>query len=351
MLKRGLVAASFLLGSMAVVAPVSATSTSCAPGATVSACLASLPTAAEIAAAITAGHGLTTLPKTSPSLSYLSNMATGAKSFFMPTGRCNQVAQMADASPPSIKDCTFGKASASSSHTIVLTGDSRAVMWTTTLAKLASVVQWRLVVMAKPGCVSQTGSLTYLNVPGRPGPWLACDKFRTAVMNYVSSIKPALVIVASNASASLADGRKTSSLPQVGHDIAYSYLSQLKSKAPDATFVALTSFPLVTNSSGGANPVACLNAHKTNIKTCDVRPHGGSSDEAVGVATTQAAVDAGYATISQRDWLCDTTCPAVIDGMIPYDRDGMHINTVYSGYLMGVLWRALASVPNSPLPI
>ena len=351
MLKRGLVAASFLLGSIAVAAPVSATSSSCAAGSTPSVCLASLPTADVIATSIAAAHDLTALPNTSPSLNFLSNMTTGSRSFFMPAGRCNQVAQMADSSPPSIKDCTFGKANAPSSHTIFLTGDSRAVMWTTTLAKLASVLQWRLVVMAKPGCVSQSGSLTYLNVPGRPGPWLACDKFRTAVMNYVSTIKPALVIVASNASASLADGRKTSGLPQVGHDITYSYLSQLKSKDATGTFVALTSFPLVTNSSGGANPVACLNAHKANIKTCDVRPRGGSSDEAVGVATTQAAVEAGYATISQRDWLCDATCPAVINGMIPYDRDGMHINTVYSGYLMGVLWRALANVPNSPLPL
>lgn len=258
---------------------------------------------------------------------------------------------MADASPPSVKDCSFGKLNAPASRTMFLTGDSRAVMWTTTLAKLATVLQWKLVVMAKPGCVSQTGSLTYLNVPGRPGPWTACDRFRTAVMNYAGTIKPALVIVASNAAASLSDGRKTSSLPQLGHDITYSYLTQLKSKAPGATFVALTGFPLVTNSSGGANPVACLSAHQSNVSFCDVRPRGGSSDEAVGVATTQAATEAGYSIISQRDWLCDTTCPAVIGGIIPYDRDGMHINNVYAAHLMGVLWRALANVPNSPISI
>ena len=340
-----------VLGAVVVVTPVAASSNSCGPGASPSVCLASLPTASEISAAIAAAHDLTQMPKTTPTLNYLSSTMTGPRSFFMPTGRCNQVAQMTDASPPSIKDCTFGKGSAPASRTMFLTGDSRAVMWTSTLAKLATVLQWKLVVMAKPGCVSQTGSLTYLNVPGRPGPWTACDKFRSAVMSYAATIKPALVIVASNASASLADGRKTSSLPQVGHDIAYSYLTQLKEKAPSALFVALTSFPLVTNSSGGANPVACLSAHPGNIKACDVRPRGGSSDEAVGVATTQAAQDAGYAVISQREWLCDTTCPAVIDGMIPYDRDGMHINNVYSAHLMGVLWRALAAIPNSPIAL
>lgn len=351
MYKRVLAAATFVLGLTTVANPVHATTTSCSAGSALSVCLASLATEADVNAAISAAHDLTALPKTTPSLSYLANLSTGSRSFFMPAGRCNQVAQMADAPPPSVKDCTFGKSSAPASHTIFLTGDSRAVMWTTTLAKLATVLQWRLIVMAKPGCVAQTGSLTYLNVPGRPGPWLACDKFRTAVMNTLGSVKPAMVIVASNASASLADGRKTSGLPQVGHDNAYSYLSQLQSKATNATFVALTSFPLVTNSSGGANPVACLTAHKSNIKACDIRPRGGTSDEAVGVATTQAAVEAGFTTISQRDWLCDSTCPAVINGIIPYDRDGMHINNSYSAYLMGVLWRSLANIPNSPLPI
>ena len=351
MLKRVVVAASFLLCLAPSVAPAEATSTSCAAGTTLSSCLASLPNAADIATSISAAHDLASLPKTTPTVSFLSNMATGSRSFFMPAGRCNQVAQMADAPPPSIKDCTFGKASASSDHTIFLTGDSRAVMWTTALAKLAKIAQWRLVVMAKPGCVSQSGSLTYLNVPGRPGPWKACDRFRSAVMTDVGMIQPALVIVASNAAASLADGRRTSSLPQVGHDITYSYLSQLKSMAPHATFVSLVGFPVVTNSSGGANPVACLTAHKMNIKICDVRPRGGASDEPLGVATTQAASDAGYATLSQREWLCDSTCPAVIDGMIPYDRDGMHMNTVYTGYLAGVLWHALANLPDSPLPL
>jgi hypothetical protein len=258
---------------------------------------------------------------------------------------------MADAAPPSVKDCTFGKATAGANQTIFLTGDSRAVMWTTTLARLALVNQMRLVVMAKPGCVSQTGSLTYMNVPGRPGPWTACDKFRTAVMSTVSSLQPALILVASNPTASLADGRKTTSQPQLGHDNTLAYLSQLRNRAPNAALAAFVSFPLVTSSSAGANPVACLSSHKANISLCDVRPRAGANDDAVGTATTQAASEAGFTTINQRPWLCDTTCPAVINGMIPYDRDGMHINNTYAATLMGVVWRKLAAVPQSPLSL
>ena len=349
---RRSVSAFFVLGvSLVTALPVSAASDPCGASHTAAACLASLPTETQIAAAISSAHGLTNLPTTSPSLAYLASTSTGPRSFFMPAGRCNQVAQMADAPPPSIKDCTFGKATAAPGRTIFLTGDSRAVMWTTTVARLATVNQMRLVVMAKPGCVSQTGSLTYMNVPGRPGPWTACDKFRSAVMSAVSSLQPALIVVASNPTASLADGRRTSTQPQLGHDNTLSYLTQLRNRAPNAGLAALVSFPLVTGISGSANPVACLSAHRAQVSACDVRPRAGSGDDAVGTATSLAASEAGFTTVSQRAWLCDTTCPAVINGMIPYDREGMHINNTYSATLMGVLWRTLAAVPHSPLSI
>ncbi|MBU6233553.1 MAG: hypothetical protein KJS64_04820 [Acidobacteria bacterium] len=351
MFRRCVTAISIVGFTMLAALPVAATVDPCGSGASPSTCLASLPTESQIAAAIATAHSVKTLGVTSPTLAYLANASTGPRSFFMPAGRCNQVAQMADAPPPSVKDCTFGQATAPSNRTIFLTGDSRAVMWTTTLARLATINQMRLVVMAKPGCVAQTGSLTYMNVPGRPGPWAACDRFRTAVMSTVSTLQPSLIIVASNPSASLADGRTTTTRSQLGHDNALSYLSELRNRAPNAALAAFVSFPLVTTTSGGANPVACLSAHKANISFCDVRPRAGAGDDAVGTATTQAASEAGFTIVNQRSWLCDSTCPAVINGMIPYDREGMHVNNTYAASLMGVVWRKLAAVPQSPLSI
>lgn len=324
----------------------------CANSRTKLACLNSLPTAAQVAEHIRLGHAIVKLPTTNPTLAYLSNTVTGANSFFMPTGRCNQVAHQADASPPSIADCTFGNARAGSANTIVLTGDSRAVMWTTSYAKLASVLGWRLVVLAKPGCVAQTGELTYLNVPNRPGPWVACNNFRSAVMSDLAILKPAMVVVASNPAASLADGRRTSQNATLAHDNSLGYLQLLKSASPTSSFVFLSGFPLLVNTVPGiANPVACLAAHQKDIRVCDVRSNNSANDDPTNVAVTQSAVDANFAVINQKPWLCATTCPGVINKMIPYARDGLHINNAYSGWLMGLMWQSLAGLPNSPIQV
>jgi hypothetical protein len=259
---------------------------------------------------------------------------------------------MSNTSPPSIKDCTFGNAKATSAHTIFLTGDSRAVMWVTALAALATEINWRLVVMAKPGCVAQTGQITELNEPSRSGPWIACDTFRTAVASDLASLKPGLVIVSSNPVASLADGRQTGKNPTLAHDITLSYLQNLKTKSTASAFVSLNGFPLLVSVVPGiTNPVQCLSAHKSDIRACDIKSNNAVGDDPVDAAVSQAALDAGYTNINQKSWLCDTTCPAVINKMIPYDRDGMHINNTYATSLMGVMWRALAAVPNSGIPL
>jgi len=324
----------------------------CSSATTQLACLTSLPTAAQVADQINLGHAIVQLPATNPTVAYLSNSVTGTSSFYMPAGRCNQVAHQANGSPPSITDCTFGNARAGSARTIVLTGDSRAVMWTTAYAKLATVLGWRLVVLAKPGCVAQTGELTYLNVPNRPGPWVACNKFRTAVMSDLTRLQPAMVVVASNPAASLADGRRTSQNAALAHANSLGYLQLLKSAAPSASFVFLSGFPLLVNVSPGfANPVACLSAHKKDIRFCDVRSNNSANDDPTNRAVTQSAVDANFAVINQKPWLCSTTCPSVINNMIPYTRDGLHINNTYSGWLMGVMWHSLAGVPNSPVKL
>ncbi|CAB4867600.1 unannotated protein [freshwater metagenome] len=334
------------------VATTRAATDPCASSKTKLACLASLPTLAQVGDQIRLGHALVKLPTTNPTLAYLSNSVTGANSFFMPTGRCNQVAHQSDGSPASIADCTFGNAKAGSANTIVLTGDSRAVMWATAYAKLATVLGWRLVVLAKPGCVAQTGELTYLNVPNRPGPWVACNRFRTAVMSDLAVLKPAMVVVASNPAASLADGRRTSQNGTLAHANSLAYLQLLKSASPNASFVFLSGFPLLVNTSPGvANPVACLAAHKQDIRFCDVRSNNSVNDDPTNRAVTQSAVDANFAVIDQKPWLCSPTCPGVINKMIPYSRDGLHINNTYSGWLMGVMWRSLAGVPNSPVQL
>ena len=345
--------AATLVPVLALSPSALATSDPCTGKTSKLACLNSTVTAAQVSDRLAASHRIVALPSsTQPTLAYLSNTVSGMMSFYMPAGRCNNAARSADTGAASVADCTFGNSRASAANTIVLTGDSRAMMWATAYAKLATVLNWRLIVLSKPGCVAQTGALTYLNVPGRPGPWIACDRFRSAVIADIASIKPALVVVASNPAASLADGRRTSQSTSLAHDNTYDYLHQLKNASTTSTFVALTGFPLLVNVGAGvANPVACVAAHKKDVRVCDIKSNNSTNDDPTNVAVTQAAVDAGYATINQKPWMCNVTCPAVVDKMLPYARDGLHVDNVYSVWLMGVMWRSLAAVPNSPISL
>ena len=302
------------------------------------ACFAANVTSSQIAAAISAAHALKTLPSTTPTLSYLSSVTTGTRSYFMPAGRCAQDALQTDGSPPSIADCTL--VNPKSAHTVVLTGDSRAVMWTTDLVTLARQWQWRLVVLAKPGCVAMSGSITHLNNPGGSA-WVACDKFHTAVMSDLRQLNPDLVIIASNPVQSLAPGQSGTT-----YSNSLSYFTSMKSSAPRATFIQLNNMPNV-QWPGSLNPVGCLSMHKAAINLCDKAP---VSQGVANASIASADAAASMSSINIEPWVCDSTCPPVIAGMIPYDRDGMHLNNVYSGWLVGALWSAIAAVPHSGIP-
>ncbi len=302
------------------------------------ACFAGQVTSSQVTAAISAAHSLRSLPTTNPTLSFLSNVKTGTRSYFMPAGRCAQDALQTDGSPPSIADCTL--VNPKGAHTVVLTGDSRAVMWTTDLVTLARQWQWRLVVLAKPGCVAMSGSITHLNTPGGPA-WTACDKFHTAVASDLQQLNPELVIIASNPVQSLAPGQSGNA-----YSNSLSYFTSLKTAAPRATVIQLNNMPNV-RWPGSLNPVGCLSMHKSAINVCDKAPVSqGTANSLIASADAAASVS----SINIEPWVCDSTCPPVISGMIPYDRDGMHLNNVYSGWLLGVLWSALAAVPHSGVP-
>ena len=59
-------------------------------------------------------------------------------------------------------------------------------------------------------------------------------------------------------------------------------------------------------------------------------------------AVQAAARTDGAGFINQTQWLCGSTCPAVIDNIVPYTIVGYRIDNTYSLHLTGVLWAALS---------
>lgn len=99
-----------------------------------------------------------------------------------------------------LKDCIYGDPS--SSHTVVLFGDSHAAQWFPALEKLALERHWRLVSFTKSACPSVTFEPIDRDL-GRQ--YVECTHWRENVFERVATLKPTVVVLA-NSSKYFPDG-------------------------------------------------------------------------------------------------------------------------------------------------
>jgi len=232
-----------------------------------------------------------------------------------------------------VNDCTFGDKS--SKETLVLTGDSRAQMWLDAFKTVATGAHFKLVFLAKEGCPSPLATYR-INNDGSfsNSPWTACTKWHSFVIKTINALRPQIVVVSSEENLALADP-VTYALPAAAEQDMLAFLKALPAASKT---VVLGGFP----EPGSANsPTLCLSKGPASLLSCSFTPSQ-DVDLGNGAAQSAAAADnAGF--INQTPWLCAATCPAVIDGIIPYTIDGYHIDNTYTLHLIGVLWAALAS--------
>jgi hypothetical protein len=77
---------------------------------------------------------------------------------------------------------------------------------------------------------------------------------------------------------------------------------------------------------------------QVDIPDCLVAGRGEKCD---GAKKVSPEVAPGLIPIDPTPWLCDRTCPAIVDGIIAY-RDKSHLTVAMSEYLAGDLERSLA---------
>lgn len=87
--------------------------------------------------------------------------------------------------------CVYGESGAS--QTVVLFGDSHAAQWFAPLVKAATQAKWKVLVRTKTSCPSADASMWY--PPGKI-PYAACSKWRAAVTEEISQLRPDLIILA-----------------------------------------------------------------------------------------------------------------------------------------------------------
>jgi hypothetical protein len=274
---------------------------------------APLPTpgsATTVAALVAASPKITKLPSvTVPPLSQAASDDTPSY-YTMPAAGC-----------ASTSECVYGDTSSPTS--LVLYGDSHAMMWLPALAPIALADKFKLVLLWHPGCP----------VADVPFSWSACKGYRTTALAEIKKLAPFAV---------LAGNRTTDIVGPGGTKITNAQWEA----GMKATIVALeskvTKVALIGDISQMDSPVpGCLSINPTKIQKCAVyNPNPKYTNRFAPEKDAAKALKVLY--VNPQPWLCAKTCSPVVGNMIVYSDQG-HVTATYAEYLTTVWASALKS--------
>jgi peptidoglycan/LPS O-acetylase OafA/YrhL len=218
--------------------------------------------------------------------------------------------------------CIFGDRS--STHTMVLYGDSHAGMWFRALDDIAIRSHWRLVVLFKSACPAASLS-TWTR--GRGGKvktrWQACDQWHRWALVRINQLDPDLLIV-------------TQELNHGPNGFAYTpkqwqrglqqFLDQVT--APKTAKVVLGNIPAI-----GGPP--CLAQYVDDVQAC-----AGHPTTRYNKAEQRAAQLGGARYINVTPWFCTTTCSSIIGTFDVYFNTS-HVAVGYTRFLETALAQSL----------
>ena len=232
----------------------------------------------------------------------------------------------------SVPACVFGDPRGA--QTMVLYGDSHALMWFEALDAVAKQAHWRLVVLGKDWChvslVVRTNPPGF-GVPG--GRYTQCDTWHRLAIRRINKLNPDLLIVTEEPGGQLyPTGKITPGLWEQGLVKALDAITSPKTRK-----IVLGNIPVTPH----INP-NCLARHERDARACSGLPdffyRGMNNAEKIAAA----ASGAGY--INVMPWFCSTTCTDIIDNIIVY-KDSDHITATYSRYLENELALSLGFGP------
>jgi hypothetical protein len=210
--------------------------------------------------------------------------------------------------------CEYGDTS--SDRTIVLYGDSHAAQWLPAFDLIGKRQGIKIVSLTKSSCPSAE-VIKELSAQYDVDD---CQKFRDSSIARIKSIQPLAVVLA---------GMQPFYAPYTDESALPWWLAG-EAKALDR-INGSTRFPIYLTDTPlpQLDIPDCLAAGRS--KACDTsRPINGE-------------VAPGFIPINPTPWLCEETCPAVVDGMIAY-RDKSHITVEMSKHLSRELENALVRI-------
>ncbi len=238
--------------------------------------------------------------------------------------------------------CEFGVAE--SATTVVLLGDSHAMMYLPALRPVVAERGWRLVTLVKSACPPVLGirSIDQQRLDeGR-----SCLEWQRNVFARLQADPPDVIVVAHSDSYKIVD--------EAGQVVPTRQRPTTWKTGMRRTLAALpwTSRVLVLGDvpDNRGNPVICLRKHKGDISACTA-PRESRGQRTVEAALRQAAVKMGAQFRTLYGKICTyDPCP-LVQGEVLMWRDGGHLTATFATRLIPA-WRellgsAVASAPRS----
>ena len=248
------------------------------------------------------------------------SVQASARHFGAPQGPCTPAVQQL-----TVPACIFGDPQGH--RTMVLFGDSHALMWFTAVDAIAKQAHWRLVILGKGYCMANEYP------PNVSGIQNLCSRWQTFAIQRIRQLHPDLVVVTQEYQN--APGRVVYTEKQWRRAMEKTFA---KIEGPDTRFVVIGNIP-----SGDPSPPDCLAAHPQQVQECSMPST--NPDAIYDRAEEQAVTAYGGHYISVRPWFCSQRCSAMIGRYFVYVNE-LHITASYSIYLEHVLAEKLELTPS-----
>ncbi|GIG70267.1 acyltransferase family protein [Phytomonospora endophytica] len=234
-----------------------------------------------------------------------------------------------------VERCVYGDVS--SSRTVVLFGDSHAAQWFPALERLALAGGWRLVSLTKASCKVAT-----VTIIRRGADYASCDEWRSAALEVIAELRPALVVASSSDAGDPARAGNPLALWTSGYRETFAALT---ATGAEVAVLLDTAWP-------DGDAVECAARHPLDLAACTASVPASLRDPVRRQAIRDAAGPAGVTVIDPVPWLCRDggECPVVVGDTFVY-RDDSHLAEAYTAAIAPVLGARITTVwPESEAP-
>lgn len=228
--------------------------------------------------------------------------------------------------------CVFGDVKAN--RTVVLFGDSHAMMWLPAMIGVANADHLRLVLLWAPACpASNVKGYDYTEEVVAPG--YRCPKWRAVAFGLIAKMRPIAVLIGERTAAIVHASDRSPFTTKEWTPALESTINRIKSKA---TKVAVLEDLVFFDSS----VPPCLASYPSAVQTCS-EANPSPTFPGQQAAERAAAKTTGTTFFPTRQWFCVTRCSPIVGEMVTY-YNASHASAIYTAYLAGVMGTALAKV-------